>query len=263
MSSAATIVFAREDFTIPGAGDPAATGRHGPAAAESHFFDLLRSSRPDVVVLDLSRANGNGIETILKIRRNSTTPILVVGNGDEAASREYRIAGAAECIPAPVDIVLLNQILQQIITITRPREPQRVRMPDALSFSGIVFRPHENELANALGDSARLTTSESRLLSYLTCEPWTLRSRAEVGEMLYGRHRPISDRAIDVVVNRLRKKLVSLCGPNGQKLIKTEFRRGYMFVADVSSAPARAPAFSPYAPVSAPADDRQPVKLEA
>lgn len=238
MGSAATIVFAREDLSIPGADDPMAAGKNGPVAAESHFFALLRSSSPDVVVLDLSQANGAGVETILKIRRNSTVPILVVCGTEHDLAREYRIAGAADCIPVPVDIVLLNQTLQQIITITRQGAPQRTRIPEFIAFAGIVFRPNENVLRSASGISAKLTSSESRLLAYLAAEPWALRSRSEVGEMLYGRHRPISDRAIDVVVNRLRKKLGALCGPRGQTLIKTEFRRGYMFVADVSLAPA-------------------------
>jgi DNA-binding response OmpR family regulator len=234
MGSAATIVFAREDFTIPGAGDEAAAGRRGAVAAETRFFDLLRDSRPDVVVLDLSRSNGHGVETILKIRQESTTPILVVCDVDQPVSHEYRLAGAAECIGAPVDIVLLNQTLQKIIQVTGTHKPRGNRTPDSLAFAGLNFRPHENLVTGADGSSARLTTSENRLLSYFTANAWILRTRAEVGEMLYGRHRPTSDRAIDVVVNRLRKKLVGLCGPSGQNLIKTEFRRGYMFVADVA-----------------------------
>jgi DNA-binding response OmpR family regulator len=55
--------------------------------------------------------------------------------------------------------------------------------------------------------------------------------------MLYGRHRPTSDRAIDTIVNRLRKKLVSVGGPTAEDVVKTEFRRGYVFVADVSAVP--------------------------
>lgn len=238
MGSAATIVFAREDLSIPGADDPAAAGKCGPAAAESHLFELIRSSNPDVVVLDLTQTTGSGIETILKIRRNSTIPILVVCGTEDDLAREYRIAGAAECIPAPVDIVVLNQTLQQIIAITRHRAPQRTRIPELIGFAGIMFRPNENVLRSASGSSAKLTSSESRVLAYLAAEPWTLRTRTEVGEMLYGRHRPISDRAIDVVVNRLRKKLGTLCNMQDQTLIKTEFRRGYMFVADVSLAEA-------------------------
>lgn len=240
MAGAATIVFAREDFTIPGTAEPAIVGRLEPAAAEARFFDLLRTSNPDVVVLDLSRANGSGIDAILKIRRKVPTPILVVCNTDDPSAREYRIAGAAECIPAPVDILLLNETLQRIIRVTGPGLGQRPHGSEIFCFCGISFHPHENLLQGAEGFSIRLTTSESRVLACLVAQPWVAHSRAEVGEMLYGRHRPISDRAIDVVINRLRKKLMPIPGLAGQNLIKTEFRRGYMFIADVSRAAAPA-----------------------
>jgi two-component system OmpR family response regulator len=235
MSGAATIVVAREDFSIPGAADSSIPGDGGPAAFEARFFDLLRDSRPDVVVLDFTHANGSGIQTILRIRQKSTTPILVVCDVDHPSCREYRIAGAAECIPAPVDLLLLNQTLQQIIKVTGYARTRPAREADVVTFAGLAFRPHQNLLTAADGSSVRLTSSEGRLLSYFVANPWVLRRRAEVGEMLYGRHRPTGDRAIDVVVNRLRKKLVSLCGRRGQDLIKTEFRRGYMLVADVAT----------------------------
>jgi two-component system, OmpR family, response regulator len=236
MSGAATIVVAREDFSIPGAPGPDPSAKIAPASPEVFFFNLLRDSRPDVVVLDLSQANGSGVDTILKIRRHSVIPILVVCDVDDPASRAYRIAGAAECIPAPVDILLLNQVLQQIINISRQVNPRGVRIADAVTFAGLTFRPHRNLLESASGPSVKLTSSESRLLLHFVSHPWVLHSRVEVSEMLYGRHRPTSDRAIDVVVNRLRKKLTSLAGPTGHNLIKTEFRRGYMLIADVATA---------------------------
>ena len=72
--------------------------------------------------------------------------------------------------------------------------------------------------------------------------PGTVCSRAEIAEILYGANRPSSDRAIDVVVTRLRKKLATLRGPDADNLIKTEFRLGYMFTGDVSAAAAPAAA---------------------
>jgi two-component system, OmpR family, response regulator len=235
MSGATTILVAREDFSIPGAPDAPPVG-NGAAGHEAHFFELLRASNPDAIVLDFSRGAGTGVETILKIRQQSTIPIVVVCNSEDPAAREYRIAGAVECILAPVDLLVLNQTLQQIKKVTRLTQPQTMRIADAVAFAGLVFHPYQNLLTDVGGASTRLTSSESRLLSLFVSRPWALHTRAEVGEMLYGRHRPTSDRAIDVVVNRLRKKLVSLCGPNGQSLIKTEFRRGYMLVSDVSPA---------------------------
>src|SRR5579863_4513687 len=90
MSGATTIVVAREDFSIPGAPEVTPAGL-GPGGYEGRFFDLLRDSKPDVVVLDLSRANGGGVETILRIRQQSTVPILVVCDVEHPSSREYQI----------------------------------------------------------------------------------------------------------------------------------------------------------------------------
>jgi DNA-binding response OmpR family regulator len=87
------------------------------------------------------------------------------------------------------------------------------------------------------GAMARLTTAELDLLSLLVSRPWTICSRAEIGEILYGRHRPKSDRAIDVIVARLRKKLASLVGPSAEELVQTKHRWGYMLAADVSAVP--------------------------
>src|SRR5215470_13307486 len=120
MSAATTIVVAREDFSIPG-GEYHGEDAKAPALPlECRFFNLLREAKPDVVLLDLSRANGNGVETILKIRRQSAVPVLVVHGGDESTARDYRIAGAVDCIGAPIDVVTLNEILQQIVRLNRP-----------------------------------------------------------------------------------------------------------------------------------------------
>jgi two-component system, OmpR family, response regulator len=102
-----------------------------------------------------------------------------------------------------------------------------------LSFGGITFRPHQNLVCGADGSQARLTTAESRLLAHLAANPWEIQTRVALAEALYGKHRPATDRAIDVVINRLRTKLRSV-GESTQYLIKTEFRRGYRFVSDTS-----------------------------
>jgi DNA-binding response OmpR family regulator len=96
------------------------------------------------------------------------------------------------------------------------------------------FRPQQNVVLGDQGERIRLTSAENRLLSHLAANPWQVQSRTVLAEALYGRHRPATDRAIDVVVNRLRKKLDPI-GDSARDLIKTEFRRGYRFVSDVSA----------------------------
>src|SRR5205823_5788322 len=106
-----------------------------------------------------------------------------------------------------------------------------------ITFAEMTLHSRENLLIAADGSSTKLTTSENRVLVYFVSNPWTLCTRDALAEALYGSQRPNSDRAVDVIVTRLRKKIASLGGAAAQNLIKTEFRRGYMFVADVSFGP--------------------------
>lgn len=237
--AASTIVIAREDLSIPGSDWQPADGV--PDAVEQRFFDLIQNNRPDVVVLDLAKTLGKGIEAIRKIREHSGVPILAVCGGEDVNIRDYRIAGAAECLIAPIDIAQLNATIQHIVRLTRPVATPRPRPISAFSFAGAVYRPGLNQLSGSAGANVELTTSENDLLQHLVKKPWGVCSRADIADVVYGKHRPVSDRAVDVLVNRLRKKLSMACGVDGETLIRTEFRRGYKFIADVATAMADLP----------------------
>lgn len=238
MPTASTIVIAREDLSIPGS-DTDRAGENG-TDVERRFFGLIRDNRPDVVVLDLSTTKGQGIQAIRKIREQSGVPILVVCAGQDEMASDYRIAGAAECLAVPIDIAQLNSTIQRIVELTRGdaiRPQPRLQRPQAVSFAGVTYHPDQNALRGPGGSNVKLTTSENDLLSHFLSRSWSVCSRAEIADVVYGRHRPVSDRAVDVLVNRLRRKLVTACGPSGDNLVKTEFRRGYILVADVAKVP--------------------------
>jgi len=190
-----------------------------------------------VVVLDLTGSPVSGTAAILKIRRKTDVPILVVCEPTDPLMREYCLAGAAESMQAPVDIMHLNQTVQHIIQLSKTSRPSVGAVPNPTQpvlFSGLTLHPHENRLIGADGSTAKLTTSENRVLVHFVSNPWVLCTRDALAEALYGPRRPSSDRAVDVIVTRLRKKIGALGGPAAQRLIKTEFRRGYVFVAEVS-----------------------------
>jgi DNA-binding response OmpR family regulator len=233
MPGSSTIIIARDDLSIPGSEQDRQNRRS--TEIEKRFFELIWESRPDVVVLDLSHVKGaKGIEAIRKIRNKCSIPILVVCAEADPHQSEYRIAGAAECMHAPVDILMFNRTIQNIIRLTRQFEinPAQSRI---FTFNGMIFRPDQNTLNGQNGSSVKLTTSENDVLRYFLSRIGKACSRTQIAESLYGRHRPTSDRAIDVIINRLRKKLAFVQGRNVQDVVKTEFRRGYMFVAEVST----------------------------
>lgn len=230
MSSAVTVIFAREDLSIPGDAE-------SPASVEARFFDLIGRSRPDVIVLDLSRAPADGVATILTVCQQTDVPILVVCEAADASFDEYRIAGAADCLPAPVDIIGLNRAIQKILQVRSRGRSSSGRASMDFRFAGIGFHPVHNLLTTEDGSTVGLTSSEGRLLAHFMSKPWILCTRNELAELLYGGEERVGDRTIDVVVNRLRKKLSSAGGAEAGRLIKTEFRRGYLLVAEVSRLP--------------------------
>jgi len=231
---ASTIVVAREDLSIPGAMD---TGNGAAADIEARFFNVVRQHNPDVVVLDLTSTQGQGVPAILKIRRRTGVPILVVCGANDPQMREYCLAGAAECMQAPLDLMQLNQTVQQIIQLAKTSTPAvaaEAVQTQLVCFSGLTHDPNHNLLTGADGSTIKLTTSENRVLAHFVNNPLALCTRDALAEALYGPHRPNSDRAVDVIVTRLRKKIGTLGGPAAQGAIKTEFRRGYVFVAELS-----------------------------
>jgi two-component system, OmpR family, response regulator len=236
MSVATKIIFARADLSIPGAPEDASLMANQADGIRRHFFDLLARSQPDVIVLDYVDEPADGTDTILAIRSRTDIPILLVCDPADSRAQEYRIAGANDCIPAPVDILSLNQAIQRIMLVMRRDKPPSVRgFPENIEFAGISFYPRRNLLVGKDGSTVILTGSEGRLLTHFASLPWTLLARGDIGELLYGPEHTIGDRAIDVVINRLRKKLVTAGGPEAEHLIRTEFRRGYMLVTDVAA----------------------------
>ena len=124
--------------------------------------------------------------------------------------REYCLAGAAESMPAPVDIIQLNQTVQQIIQLSKDsREVMRGEpsQTQPVCFSGLTLHPHENRLTGADGSTVKLTTSENRVLIHFVSNPWALCTRDALAEVLYGSHRPTSDQAEVEAARRKRERI--------------------------------------------------------
>jgi DNA-binding response OmpR family regulator len=231
MSCTATIVLAREDLSIPGSAPSPARAD----TVEERFFALVNASNPDVIVLDFSKAPHSGADTIQTIRRRSGVPILVACDPAHPMAKAYRRAGASECIAAPVAPLYLGQAVRRIIRLAGNCRQQPMRRSATFSFAGMSFQSERNALAADDGSSLELTNSEGRLLAHFVSRPWTLCSRAEVHELLYGRNDAVGSRALDAVVSRLRKKLARLARPSAQSIIKTKIRHGYWLAADVTT----------------------------
>src|ERR1700730_16136350 len=136
MSATTTILFAREDLSIPGSAEVVIPGNNQSASVQAHFFELISRSSPDVIVLDFSHAPAAGTNTILTVRLRAEIPVLVVRSPDESWVEDYRIAGAADCIAAPGCIVGLNQTIQRIVRVRGRGTTVSSRAPDKFRLGG-------------------------------------------------------------------------------------------------------------------------------
>jgi two-component system OmpR family response regulator len=241
-----TIVVAREDLTIPAALE-ACPAESDPAQIENHFFKTLDQHKADAVVLDLTGPHEQGVAAIRRIRQRSAVPIIVICSPEDKSMPAYREAGAAACMSPPVDLTQLRQAWQPADHRNGSALPA-YEMPGGagtLSFAGFVLQPEEQRLIGPNGAELALSAVESRVLQHLAGTPGVVWPAQAIAEAVGPRERGDADRAIGPVIARLRKKLGILAGPAGQRLIKTETGRGYMFAAEAVPAwPAASPARS-------------------
>ena len=165
----------------------------------------LASFAYDLIVLDVMMPGTSGIDLTIELRRASATnhntsiPILLLTARAEAEDRiEGLEAGADDYLAKPFEP---RELLLRIGTILRRVRPSR---PDAvLRFGNFTFDAAGGEL---LRDDipVRLTAGELALLRTLAAQPGLPMSRAELGRRcrITG-----SDRAVDVQMARLRRKL--------------------------------------------------------
>jgi DNA-binding response OmpR family regulator len=93
----------------------------GQSDVEVRFFNLVDDHEPDVIVLDCAGVLSAATDTILRVRRRTDVPIIVICRPVRALIEQYRGAGAADCVASPVELAVLNQSIQRIIAVSGPR----------------------------------------------------------------------------------------------------------------------------------------------
>ena len=221
-----TVVVAREDLTIPGALE-ASPGDTASAQIENEFFKIIEQHKADAVVLDLTGSHEQGVTAVGRIRRRSAVPIVVVCSPEDKSMAAYRKAGATACMNPPVDLMRLKEAFQHSGQSGQPAEET-----EDLSFSGFVLQPREQRLIGPSGAGLALSAVESQVLQHLAGTPGVVWPAEAIAEAVDPAGRGDAGLAVGPVIARLRKKLASLAGPAGQRLIKTEIGRGYIFAAE-------------------------------
>ncbi|AKH44121.1 DNA-binding response OmpR family regulator [Altererythrobacter atlanticus] len=195
---------------------------------------LLENGPVDLVVLDIMLPGSNGIELLRRLRADSDLPVIFISaRGDEADRVIGLELGADDYLAKPFGN---RELIARITAVLRRHGNGALKTPDRrdeAQFCNWKLSFARRELRSPSDALVDLTTAEFDLLSVFLQEPQRAISRERLIEMSRSRIGDASDRSVDVLVSRLRRKL----SHDGQEApIATVRGVGYMFRADVSLA---------------------------
>ena len=204
--------FSQHGFRVESAYD----GRRGLARALDGDFDL--------VLLDVMLPGLDGFEVLHQLRRQSRVPVIMLTARTEQADRIMGLnAGADDYLPKPFGP---EELLARIRAVLR-RAQSGLQAPKALQAGSLRL---DSATRQAWRDTMplELTSIEFEILSLLMRSAGRSVSRDEIAGILYHREAMPYERAIDVHVSHLRKKLEH----QGRSMIRTVRGVGYQFCAE-------------------------------
>lgn len=175
---------------------------------------------PALIILDVMLPDGDGFSVLRRLRETMRTPVLMLTARGEDIDRIVGLEmGADDYMPKPFNPRELAARIKAILRRTQA-EPEQA----TLSVNGVTLNPATREAA-VDGEKVELTTTEFDILQVLLKSAGRVLSRDDLMEHLYQRKASPFDRAIDVHIGHLRRKLEL-----NRPLIKTVRGVGYQFM---------------------------------
>ena len=188
-----------------------------------------------LVVLDLMLPGEGGLELARWMRSQGDVPIVMLTAMGEETDRIIGLElGADDYVPKPFNPRELLARMRAVLRRTADRSGRRADDASAMRFAGWTLEPARRRLLNPEGVEVPLTGGEYDLLLALVERANRVLTRDMLLDLLRGRQAGPFDRAIDVAISRLRRKLED-DGRQAQ-LIKTVRGGGYVLAADVQRA---------------------------
>jgi two-component system, OmpR family, KDP operon response regulator KdpE len=194
-----------------------------------HQWDARRA---DLILLDLGLPDLDGVEVIRRVRREATTPIIILSaRGDERDKIAGLEAGADDYLTKPFATEELNARIRAVL--------RRAGGPDADARGCLRLGPIELDAirreVKVAGEPVRLTPREYELLKVLLSSQGRVLTKARLLRAVWGLAYSDESTYLHVYVSRLRRKLSAAApGTSIDGLIETEPGIGYR-VADGES----------------------------
>ncbi|WP_304616023.1 response regulator transcription factor [Paracoccus sp. (in: a-proteobacteria)] len=200
------------------------------AESRAGALAALKSGRVDLILLDVSLGEDDGVALCAEIRAAQDVPIIMVSalSADHQRMAGYEV-GADDYIAKPFNPDLLLARIRAVLR-RAGRAPSLIhrRRDSVLRFGGWRYDARRDEVTAPGGWQVTLSARETALLRVFLANPLIPLTREEIAAALDD-DEAAEGRAIDMLVGRLRQK-------TDAGLIRTERGVGYVLAAEVTRA---------------------------
>jgi two-component system OmpR family response regulator len=191
-------------------------------------FDEARYA---LIVLDLLLPGEDGLSLLRWVRAHGHTPVVMLTAMGEETDRIVGLElGADDYLPKPFNP---RELLARIRAVLRRAEANEEPPAPAggFRFAGWRLETARRRLLDPAGVEVALTGNEYELLVALLERPGRVLTREILLDLVHGRATGPFDRAVDVAVSRLRRKLDD--DGKSPEIVKTVRGGGYVFAVPV------------------------------
>ena len=200
------------------------------AANSSQLSAVVAESAIDLIVLDLRLAGEDGMSIARRLRDSSAIPIIMLTGVRDEADRVMGLElGADDYLTKPFSPRELLARIRTVLRRARTASPVQARQQEirAYRFADFELNLRTRRLTRQTGAPIELTNREFNLLAALSGAPRRVLTRDQLLEASRVYDNEVYDRAIDVLVLRLRRKIEA--DPTQPEFIVTERGVGYIF----------------------------------
>ncbi len=194
---------------------------------------LFNAGAYELVLLDIRLPGKDGLTLTRELRVRSEVGIVLVTTRQDEIDRLIGLeCGADDYITKPFNpreiLARAKNIIRRVRLCTQVQEEvENPALPRTLRFPRWSLDTGKRMLHNCDGEAVPLTTTEYRMLQTFIDRPGRPLSRDEIMDSIRNRECSPTDRSIDVMVGRLRRKLADDLG--APQIITTVHGEGYQF----------------------------------
>jgi len=186
-------------------------------------IEQFEQEKPDLVILDVMLPKKDGWEVLKYIREKSACPVIML---TALSDLNYRLDGfqygADDYIPKPF---AAQEVVARVKAVLK-RSPSLMMDKDERVFGSLKINVKSHEVF-LHGELVKLTPRDLAVLVFFAEHPNQTFTREQLIEYVWGIDYEGSDRAVDLVIKRLRKALMNWPSHEGE--IKTLRGLGYQF----------------------------------